>query len=648
MCGIAGIITTHRDKARFALSQMIDAQRHRGPDDGGAECWDVGGVTVGIGNRRLAIQDVSPAGHQPMTHPATGDELVFNGEIYNVHPLRDELQALGERFRGHSDTEVLLHGLARFGVEYLKRLAGMYAIAFFDRSERTLLIARDPIGIKPLYIARVPGAILLASEVRALLASEMVPRRLDRTAAATLAAYGAVQEPLTIFADIRAFPAGCYQAFDLHEGTFESAAPRRGDSRHEAPPSGGEAVRFWSLPRADCPVSEVEAVSGLRRIADDAVRDHLISDVPVGVFLSSGLDSTAVAALAARHARELRTFTVGFTDQADGSETALARETARRIGARHTDVTINAPDALAAAEKWVAALDQPSVDGLNTFVISQAIRAHGIVVALSGLGGDELFGGYSSFWIVPQLRRASQRTRWVPAPVRRAAGRVLTLRRPIAVREKLDDMTTGDGSLLSLFLRHRRVLSNAQLAALGVDPRDAGLDAHYLPPGAMQDVTIDESDPLATISRLESRLYMGNTLLRDSDANGMAHSLEIRVPLLDQRLLDFAYSLPGPLRMPPGRPPKHLIRLAFADVLRPELLEQKKRGFTLPVGMWMLGPLRPLCESGLEHLKSLDVFARRGIDGVWQAFLRNADGRHWTTPLSLCILGLYAKRMNVF
>lgn len=640
MCGIAGIISRDADAARPALARMLAAQRHRGPDDGGFDLYDAtapGGAPcrVGIGNRRLAIQDLSAAGHQPMVHPETGDALVFNGEIYNYPALRRELEAEGVRFRGHSDTEGLLYGLAKYGIKYTEKLAGMYAFAFFHKATRSLLIARDPIGIKPLYVAWTPDAFLFASEFRAMLASELLPRRLDREAAVSMLAYGAVQEPRTIFADIAAFPAGCWQRFDLD----------RGFDRTQYKPQ-----RFWTFPPLRDNCNENAVVGELRTTADLAVAEHMLSDVPVGVFLSAGLDSTIVAALAAKHTSNLRTFTVGFADQPELSEAALAAETARLIGATHTDVVINGPDALAAAVRWLESLDQPSVDGLNTYVISQAVRAHGIVVALSGLGGDELFGGYSSFRLVPAIQRRARQLAWLPARIRRALAHFAARGYAPGPRAKLADMLAGDASIAALFARERRLLSNAQMVSLGVGAparlSTSGAALDYIPTGGLLDVRINTPDTHALLSQLESRLYMGNTLLRDGDTNGMAHSLEIRVPMLDQRLLNFACSLPGHVRVPAGRPPKYLLRAAFADLLRPNLLEKKKTGFTLPVGRWMLGPIRELAEAGIASVQTLGLFDSRGIDAIWREFLAAGTGTHWTTPLALAALGHYAMRMT--
>lgn len=631
MCGIAGIVATRREVVEAVLPAMTDAVRHRGPDDSGQAIVDVGANVLGLGHRRLSIIDLSPAGHQPMQNPQTGDLIIFNGEIYNFPALREELLREGVQFAGHSDTEVLLYGLRRWGAAYIDRLEGMYALAWFDRPNCRLLLARDPVGIKPLYFAWRGDVLLFASEVRAIVASELVPRRLERRAVAGLLAYGAVQEPFTIFEGVEALPAGCWQSIDLKR-TGRAAA--------------GRAQRYWTFPEPDPSMDEPQAIERLQATFEAAARDHLISDVPVGVFLSSGLDSTIIASLAARHTDRLRTFTVGFADQPHMSESAAAAETARRIGAEHTDIQINGPDALAACQAWMSSLDQPSADGLNTYVISKAVRSQGIIVALSGLGGDELFGGYGSFSLVPKVARLIRYVSWVPAGVRRALVGAATVGRPESFRQKAADIASAGGGTLPLFLQARRLLSNAELAELGVPAAQSGLTADFVPECVIDELRPDDADRIAALSRMESRLYMGNMLLRDSDANGMAHGLEIRVPALDRRMLDFGHAIPGPVRRPVPTVEKHLLRKAFAPLLRPELTDQAKKGFQLPVGEWMVGPLRDLCVTGLNAVKESRMLRDDAVETIWQTFLSEPARHRWARVMVLVVLGMYMNRLG--
>jgi asparagine synthase (glutamine-hydrolysing) len=284
------------------------------------------------------------------------------------------------------------------------------------------------------------------------------------------------------------------------------------------------------------------------------------------------------------------------------------------------------------------------MDGLNVFVISRAVRERGIKVALSGLGGDELFGGYPSFRDVPRLRRLTRLVRRLPAGVRRGLAEVAAAGRSRAVRAKLRDMLGGDGSVRSLYLHRRRVMSDRQLAALGLKSAGLGLDRDYLPPEATPDVGSDEDDPVRLVSQLEFRCYQGNMLLRDADVNGMAFGLEIRVPFLAQPLLELAHALPGPVRLPSGSPGKYLLRKAFPDLLRPAILHQPKRGFTLPVSRWMAGSLRPRCELALAAVKEMGLLAAGEIDSVWRTFLQEPDSPMWTRAFSLVVFGEFCRR----
>ncbi len=636
MCGIAGVVSwsgDHAGEARRALGAMIGAQVHRGPDDEGMEFMDAGGRTVGLGQRRLAIIDLSPMGHQPMHHEGSGDWITYNGELYNFKALRRELENDGARFRGQSDTEVMLEALVRWGPEAMRRFEGMYAILWYRAARRSLVVARDHVGIKPLYVARTPTAMLLASEVRAILATGMVERRINRRALGGVLAYGAVQEPDTFIRGVWSFPAGSWQEISL------GALP---DKDPAAP------VRFWRPPMQDRNISEGAAIERLRETLDASVRDHLISDVPVGVFLSSGLDSSLVAGLGARYMNNLRTYTVGFADNPDMSESPVAARTAEAYGLPHVDVQITANQALGQAHRWLDSLDQPSMDGLNTYIVSGAVKAAGITVALSGLGGDEVFCGYPTFQDVPRLMRVMRPARLVPRPVRVLVAQGVAVGRGEVFRHKLAEMAGGAGDLTGLYFQRRRTMSARQLEALGITAPALGMTEHFQPPEAVTGLReeLNGLDPAGAVSLLETRYYTGNMLLRDSDTNGMAHSLEIRVPLFDRRVLDGFMSLPARLRMPAGRADKHLLRAAFPELLRPELLSLKKRGFSLPIRRWMAGPLRELCESALKALSGTGMLREDGVQQVWRSFLSAPESPIWSRAFTLVVLGVYVERMR--
>lgn len=633
MCGIAGIFSTRTDWVVSALDAMVAAQTHRGPDDSGVEVVDLGEQRLVLGQRRLSIIDLSPLGRQPMRHPGTGDLLVYNGELYNYRDIRRILESEGEVFRGHSDTEVMLHALVRWGSGALTRFQGMFAIAWFRRAARTLVLARDPVGIKPLYVTRRQGAFLFASEVRAILASGIVPPQISRRGLAGLLAYGAVQKPDTIIEEIRSFPAGCSQEFSL-DAPIGSSAP---------PP-----IQFWAPPRADPSITTAAAARHTRALLNEAVRDHLVGDVPIGVFLSSGIDSTIIAGLAAKYAPNIMSYTVGFADNPDMSESVIAAHSAKRLGLPHTDVQVTASESIAAVRDWLDALDQPSVDGLNTYVVSGAVRRAGATVALSGLGGDEVFCGYNTFEEVPKAFRVMRWLRHAPPFVRAELARLLSLGRNAAVRAKMMEMLLSRGRLHDLYFLRRRSHSTRQLNNLGIDTAELGLNPHFLPDEALEGLTIDERFPYAAVSVLEMRYFTGNMLLRDSDTNGMAHGLEIRVPMFDTRVLDYALSLTGAIRMPRHKADKHILCSGFADILGPEVLGQAKRGFVLPIKRWMATVLRDECEAAIEKLKSVAVLRSEGVDHVWQSFLTEPESPAWTRAFTLVVLGHYFDRISAF
>ena len=627
MCGIAGVISNNERTVRESLPRMLNKLVHRGPDDYGEEITNTGKAIVGLGHRRLSILDLSDAGHQPMIDPLTGAQIIFNGEIYNFQRIGRELEKEGIAFRGHSDTEVLLQALIKWGTDIFARLEGMYALAFFDPRKNKLILARDPLGIKPLYMSLFKGGIVFASEIRAIIASGLIPRLPDKRGLAGFLAYGSIQEPLTFFEDIKAFPPGCWQEFSVDDlSNLNRSKPNR----------------FWDFPPLQSDISLDEAVYNIRDLLDMSVHDHLVSDVPIGIFLSSGLDSTAIAGIASRHKSDVCTFTIGFTDNPDMSEAKLACETAKMFGTKHTEVDITCVEAEETAFSWLKSMDQPSVDGLNTYIISKAARNHGLVVALSGLGGDELFGGYhNSFYRVPRIEKVLRKFSWVPKWMWSLIARLVTIGQAEAVVQKAVDLLKADANLPDLYLHFRRNVSNKYLAALGVNVESLNLGSNLMPPEILKNINISEDDPIGAISQLESRFYMKNTLLRDSDNNGMANSIEIRVPFLDRRVLDAVFAMPGRVKLPTGKADKYLMRQAFDFLFRDALLKQKKRGFTLPTNRWMVGPMRNMCEDSLDYLKSTDIFCPGGIDKVWKSFLK--EPLKGTRAFGLCVLGFYLK-----
>ena len=616
MCGIAAALGVV--DARSVVERMARALAHRGPDDAGA-CTLTGrdGDLAGaLAHRRLAIIDLSAAAHQPMASAGGRFTMAFNGEIYNYRRLRAELERDDSRLAGAGDTAVLLEGWARHGPAFVERLEGMFAFVVWDSHARELFLVRDRFGIKPLYVASTNGGVVIASELRALLASECVAPCLDHDAVAGYLAFGAVPEPSTIVAGARMVPAGAVFGFRLEGRTVHE--------RH-----------LRSLAPVELPDSRIsdrrEAAAAVRTALERSVERHLESDVPVTVFLSGGLDSSGVAALAARHAGAgIDGFTVTFTERRF-DEREVARTVARRFGIRHHEIPLGGDDLLAALPAAFAAMDQPTLDGINTWVVSQAVRAHGAKVVLSGLGGDELFAGYPSF----RRARALARYARLPAPAKAMAARLVS--RVGGLR----------GAKVALGLRRGSPADAAYLAsrALFGDRQIAELCRGHAAPMGRAPAPLSL---LQQVSWRELTGYMRNTLLRDSDVFSMAHGLELRVPFVEREVVTAAFAASDPLKLGRGVT-KPLLVEALADVLPREVWDRPKQGFVLPFADWMRGPLASEVAATLgdtERLAALGL-SPRATRGVWEAFVRCDPGVTWSRPWALYSLVRWASETGV-
>jgi len=631
MCGISGLLFDPGDERdpQAGVRSMNAALVHRGPDDSGH--WVDRDAGVALGHRRLSILDLSPAGHQPMVNPDTGDCLIFNGEIYNFRYLREKL--LAERVQGRSsgDTVVLLKALSVWGERTLDELDGMFAFAFFEAKSRRILLARDPMGIKPLYISQLPRAFLFASEVQPLLASGMVPDDLDPAGIATFLAYGAPQDPLTVHRHIRSMAAGTLE-------WISGEVP----SGHKPHP----ARRYWRFPAAREPFDDAVACDLVRNQLDVTVRDQCISDVPMAVFLSSGIDSATVAALAKHHVNHVRTFSVGNEDSPEEDEIGPAAETARLLGTDHSQTVLDQHWIYLQWREWLACADRPSVDGLNTFVVSAAVREAGNTVALSGLGADELFGGYYTFDEVRLRRRLLAGIQWIPRPARQALANLASIPFLNAQRNRIRDVFGTKTSVLDLTLHLHRLLPDHKLRSCGLDSAALGLSEHWLPRAAYEPFVDIDRDLFRAVSQVETFLYMGNTLLRDTDANGMAHSVEIRVPFLGRRVVEAVGAIPGSMQLPPGPARKRLLRMAMKNVLPPAVFNRPKRGFQLPIGLWMAGPLRDQCEAAVEQTQRCALLDSKGVRSAWEFFRSRPNGQPWAKSLGLVVLGAYLQKLR--
>ncbi len=645
MCGIAGIIGRLDEPNRAALMRMNDAMRHRGPDAEGI--WlsdpDAGGRGAMLAHRRLSILDLSPAGAQPMVDPVTGHTIVFNGEIYNFGELRRRLEAEGQSFQSTGDTAVMLRALGLYGPDAVAWLRGMFAFASWDPKRRRLLLARDPLGIKPLYLARSsePGAgwsVAFASELRALLASGLLGTpRLDPQAVAS----------------------GVWNGFVVGPGTAVRGVELLWPGRLVELDGAGEAVReedYWRIP--DCPPAPDMGDDALAAILDEGLKLHLASDVPLAVFLSGGVDSSVMANLAQRAARgAIHTFTLAFKEQ-EFNEGPIARRIADAIGTQHHEVVLTEERFVAGLETALDSLDQPTFDGLNAYYMSHAIRSAGFVVALSGTGGDELFGGYPSYRDLPMLQSWSRRAALVPRSLQVAAARLATwpLRRsgggvpPQTRWAKLPDMVRHGDDLLALYqLAYALFLPGFQRELLApgfAEPLADGL------PTPMRRRLIAETrgrTPLSAISVMEQRLFLGERLLRDNDVASMACSLEQRVPLVDQVLFESVDRLPAAARYQPlGR--KAALRRIGLRGLDPALFERRKSGFELPFDRWIRRGLKDAMD---ETLRDPQAVAPVGLDAaavarLWRAYLDGAPGMYWSRVWSVFVLIRWCHRNRVF
>lgn len=630
MCGIAAILgDLPSDRVEVSLRAMLDAQFHRGPDDGGSVVISTGQGVLGLGNRRLAIQDVSPLGHQPMHNEDTGDILVYNGEIYNAPQLKEALTSEGYRFRGHSDTEVLLRAYQHWGSECLDRLRGMFALAIWDARRSRLVIARDHFGIKPLYYSCNDHFFACASEVQALTKSGLISSNIDRRALAGYLAYGGVQEPLTIRANVFALPRGSWKEFDSCG----------------QPLAEGKYWRFPALQHSGQEQSLPNIIEEGRALLRQSVNRHLLSDVRLGVFLSGGLDSTAILGLTRDSDRvnSLDAFTVSFPDRPTQDECRVACATASRFGARFNECQVSDSTALEWIGDALNCIDQPSMDGFNTYIVARAIHDQGIVVALSGLGGDEVFGGYNLFRRVPRTYNMMSWLNPLPLPMRRAASKIATAFASRVAGRKASEIVSSDLGLIGIYFHYRRLVSDFNLAAFGLNPKELDLSEDF----QLRDLRYEDcyfpGDHIVSVGRLDASFYLQNILLRDSDVFGMANSLEIRVPFLDRDLVEWAFRFPGNVLLPKKAPLKYLLRSICSDLYTKSQLKQPKRGFALPFAAWLQGPLRELMEENLRFLRSSGLLDPAGIDLVRKLFDREPNGPAWSRVWALVTLGNWLK-----
>jgi asparagine synthase (glutamine-hydrolysing) len=619
MCGISGYFSYQGDISRedaAAARRVTSLLAHRGPDD----CGLFQDNTAILGHRRLSILDLSREGHQPMCNEDSTVWIAFNGEIYNYLELRKTLADAGHRFHSRTDTEVLVHGYEEWGIEgLLEKLRGMFAFGLYDSAKAQLILARDRFGIKPLYYVNGPDGrfIAFASETKALVGGGLASPELDRSALAGFLLFGSIPAPATIRKSISCLPPGHYMV--LSRGV---------DSKPRSYWNFAEAIEL-EQERQRC-----GTVPSIGETLQEAVASHLVSDAPLGVFLSGGMDSAAIAAIASRiYPGALKTLTVTFAEAAY-NEAAEARAASRAFGTDHQEIQVTSADFMAEMPSFLAAMDQPTNDGVNTYFVSKAARQAGLKVVLSGLGGDEVFWGYRHYsWL-------EGRAPWL----RILAGLPNPLRRGVLAASDLYGRTTGQESWRRLsYLREQPTIGGLYFMARGFFPAFQVSQLLGVGPSELKRLVEDAltADRVkapgcgtagAAFNGLEMRRYLHDQLLRDADVFSMAHSIETRIPFLDHELVCRVAALPAAAKRANGSNKPALLRALPHPVLA-AAAAKKKMGFTFPMDRWLRNNLAPMQEIA-RHSDALDS---RETASLFQAF---AAGRlHWSRAWAMVVLG---------
>jgi asparagine synthase (glutamine-hydrolysing) len=605
MCGIMGVLSDGRpEQTRAAVRDMMAASKHRGPDASGSVEIPLATSSLILGHTRLSILDLSDGSRQPMLDAESGSWLAYNGEIYNFRQLRAELETLGMKFATSGDSEVLLKALVQWGEQALKKLEGMFAFAFWDGRSRNLLLVRDRMGMKPLYYYAGPRGFAFASEVKVLERAQICPLNPDRDAVDSFLAYGAVIGPNTIYKEIR----------ELEPGHLLRVSARGEVAESE----------YWSL--GDClaasepaEIGDFEhAVSHIRERLESAVNSHLVSDVPVGVFLSGGVDSSLLALLSSRYAkRPITLLTVAFAEQ-EFSELPYARQIARGLPHHHEVVTLTPEQLRELLPLALGAMDQPTVDGINTYVISRVGASLGLKVLLTGIGGDELFGGYTTFTKVPRLLRYGLGLR----PAARALAKLRT-KNPIQWQKVADAgplRNLAEAYLLQRSIRWRQ--ENSAVLAHRVQENIESLANNF-----------------QKLAALELQFYARNQLLRDADVFSMANSVELRVPFLDTRLIEAALAISPGYHFEAGRGKRITWRI-LRELAGEQVPQRRKMGFTFPWQRWLGRALKDTIAGTLRDTQLYEpllldpAYGRRLLDGLE----RGDRLQSWSEVWSLFVL----------
>lgn len=615
MCGIAGIYGhSNIDLANRRVRTMADKLSHRGPD---AEGFHVG-EGIALAHRRLSIIDLRKEANQPMTDKSGRYTIVFNGEIYNFRELKKQLS--GYAFESDGDTEVLLAGIARWGVSFVNECNGMFAFALWDNEAEELFLCRDRMGIKPLYYLRKDSEILFSSEIRALISGLNPKPGLNESSLPEYLRYQTVHGPSTILEGVFSLPAGSFMRITDNDQ---------------------EIKYYWKL--AESARNDMRGLTyedtclAVRNSLDQSVKRRLIADVPLGVFLSGGIDSSALVALASKHSSQpVKTFNIDFQEQAY-SEAKYAEEVARKFGAEHHRIELDPSELINQLPAALKAMDHPTGDGINSYVVSGAAKSQGITVALSGLGGDELFAGYPIFKQFHSL----QNKKWLlsfPKFARDIAGSILEMKSPGVASSKTRSVLNQDRfDLEYIYPFSREVATTRQNSDMLTGDSRAESSVYNLVKTGVGYGKPGFSLPiLSHVSYAELTTYLENILLRDTDQMSMAHALEVRVPFLDHELVSMVMGIGDKHKFPHS--PKKLLVDAMGSDLPDSIVNRPKMGFTFPWEVWMRNELKEFCGDALIKLGRRDAFDAKAIHKRWDGFLKGDPKISWSRIWHLCIL----------
>ncbi len=609
MCGIAGIVNFDgRPASEEMLRRMTDILSHRGPDDDGFY-FD---GSIGLGHRRLSIIDLSEKGHQPMTNEDGSVWITFNGEIYNYKNINQVLLPKGHAFRSNCDTETIIHAYEEFGSECVHQLRGMFSFALWDKKRKKLFAAVDRLRIKPLYYATVGSTFLFASELKSLLASGLVKPTLNYEAIHHYLSLQAVPVPMTIYEDVYTLPGG--HCLEITDGRVNVS-------------------RYWDIPQReqDPGYDEDYYKKRLRELLFEAVELRLMSDVPLGAFLSGGIDSTTIVAIMSQLIKEpVRTFSIGYdVGGSDYDDTYYAKLVSKQFRTQHKVRHVAAGDVLTHLPDFLYYLDQPSSDAINSYFVSK-LAAEDVTVVLCGQGGDELFAGYSSFRLLQKFMERDAQWQRLPAPLRNSLA-VSVQKLPNGLRgispvQKMNRFLDEYGSFLKKYARIRMELYESEKRSLYSETFSAqlnGADTNKIYERYYRNLP-NGVDALNKVSYLDLKTHLGDILMRDVDVMSMAFSLETRVPLIDHKLVEFASGIPASLKLKNGKT-KHIFIESIRDLLPAEVVSRKKLGFNFPFAIWLRKDLYPLVDFVLsrEHVEARGFFRYPEVEKLKRIFLRS-------------------------